>query len=438
MRNDWLIHIQRLTLALFFCYLFGLLIGYPAWLMVAALGAYLAWTLTQAIRLHRWLFAPERPAELPSSQGLWGDLFDGLYKHEAEHQHTQQRLQSLISRVQDSVNALKDVVVMTDSQGNMEWWNQTAENLLGLRTPTDQGQPIQNLVRTPRFKRYFMSKHYDEPLQIRSPHKPDVILSIHITLFGEDDRLILGQDISRLHHLESVRSDFISNVSHELRTPLTVLSGYLETILDHQEDIPPRWKRALHQMQQQSLRMQALVSDLLLLSQLEVHDQAPPQRLLNLELLFDSIKQDAEAFSGGQHQITLHKHTHCMFIGDEAQLRSAFSNLLFNAVKYTPAGGTINIEWWEDELGVHFGVADTGVGFDPVHIPRLTERFYRVDPSRNTQTGGTGLGLAIVKHVLINHEGRLEIQSKPGRGSRFICHFPLSRHQAPKQPLVQP
>src|SRR5690606_7255484 len=155
---------------------------------------------------------------------------------------------------------------------------------------------------------------------------------------------------------------FISNVSHELRTPLTVLSGYLETILDHQEDIPPRWKRALHQMQQHSLRMQALVSDLLLLSQLEVHDQAPPQRLLNLELLFDSIKQDAEAFSGGQHHITLHKHTHCMFIGYEAQLRSAYSYLLLYAVKYTPAGGTINIEWWEYELGVHFGLADTGVG----------------------------------------------------------------------------
>src|SRR5690606_24121538 len=170
----------------------------------------------------------------------------------------------------------------------------------------------------------------------------------------------------------------------------------------------------------------------------EVHDQAPPQRLLNLELLFDSIKQDAEAFSGGQHQITLHKHTHCMFIGDEAQLRSAFSNLLFNAVKYTPAGGTINIEWWEDELGVHFGVADTGVGFDPVHIPRLTERFYRVDPSRNTQTGSTGLGLAIVQQAPINHEGRSEIQSKPGRGSLFICHIPVRRHQAPKQPLVQP
>src|SRR5690606_28418103 len=156
MRNDWLIHIQRLTLALFFCYLFGLLIGYPAWLMVAALGAYLAWTLTQTIRLHRWLFAPERPAELPSSQGLWGDLFDGLYKHEAEHQHTQQRLQSLISRVQDSVNALKDVVVMTDSQGNMEWLNETAENLLGLLTPNDQGQPIQKRVRTPRFIRHIM------------------------------------------------------------------------------------------------------------------------------------------------------------------------------------------------------------------------------------------------------------------------------------------
>lgn len=433
MNKNWLIHIQRLTLTLFVVYLFGLLIGSPAWLMVIALGAYLVWTLTQAIRLHRWLFSADRPANPPSSQGLWGELFDGLYKYESEHRRTQERMQNLISRVQESVNALSDLVVMTDSQGNMEWWNKAAEKLLGLRYPTDRGQPIQNLVRTPRFKRYFMSKHYDEPLQIRSPHNPDLILSIHITLFGEDDRLILGRDISLLHHLESVRSDFISNVSHELRTPLTVLSGYLETILDHPGEIPPRWTRALQQMQQQSSRMQALVSDLLLLSRLEAHDQAPPQRPLNLESVFDSILQDAESLSGGRHQIRLNKRTHGHFVGDEAQLRSAFSNLVFNAVTYTPTGGRIDIDWWEDEQGVHFSVADTGIGFDPIHIPRLTERFYRVDPSRNTQTGGTGLGLAIVKHVLINHEGRLEIHSQPGRGSHFTCHFPLGRHRPSQQ-----
>lgn len=430
MRRHWFIHIRRLLIGLGLCWLIGLWLGQPAWALVAVLLLYLVWHLAQVIRLHRWLFNSERPQEPPESQGLWGELFDGIYQLQARHRRSQERLQHLVSRIQQSANALQDAVIMTDSRGVLDWWNQAAERLLGFKSPTDRGQPIHNLVRSPQFKRYFMSKRYNEPLQLRSPHKEHLILSVQITLFGEDDRLILVRDMTRLHHLESMRRDFISNVSHELRTPLTVIGGYLETMQDHAADLAPRWQRAIRQMSQQSQRMQALVSDLLLLSKLEAHDQTGEQEWLDLAPMLESIRQDAQVLSGEQrHRIRLELLSHGGFVGDASQLRSAFSNIVFNAVKYTPAGGDIQIRWWADDGGAHLQVRDNGIGIDPIHIPRLTERFYRADPSRDASTGGTGLGLAIVKHVLINHEGRLDIESHPGQGSSFTCHFPLSRHQ---------
>ncbi len=430
MQKNWLVHLRHLALAILLFWLLGLWLGQIAWTLVTGLGLYVAWTLFQISKLQRWLALPDYEQEPPESRGIWGDLFDGIYRLQSRHHRFQEQLQKLIDRGQQSTNALRDAVILTNNRGAMEWWNKAAEDLLGLRFPTDRGQLIQNLVRNPRFKRYFSSRDYSERLRIHSPHKPHIMLSVQITLFGEGDRLILAQDITRLNHLESMRRDFISNVSHELRTPLTVLGGYLETILDHAEDMPARWQRALHQMQQQAQRMQALVTDLLLLSKLEAHDETQRHQPLDLSPLLDRIIQDARALSGNQHLINLEKRTHSGFLGDEAQLHSAFSNIIFNAVKYTPAGGRIDIDWWDDDQGVHLSVRDTGMGFDPIHIPRLTERFYRADPSRTTQTGGTGLGLAIVKHVLINHEGELEIQSQQGKGSCFTCHFPHRRQVA--------
>jgi two-component system phosphate regulon sensor histidine kinase PhoR len=230
-----------------------------------------------------------------------------------------------------------------------------------------------------------------------------------------------------------MRKDFVANVSHELRTPLTVISGYLETLLDNVEEVNPRWLRALQQMQQQGSRMQNLLNDLLLLAKLEATDYPSDNQPVAMDLLLLSIRNDAQALSGSRnHRISLEADHQVRLKGSEAELRSAFSNLVFNAVKYSPEESEIRIRWWADEQGGHFSVADSGIGIEAKHLPRLTERFYRVDSSRASNTGGTGLGLAIVKHVLLRHRARLDITSVPGKGSTFTCHFPaqqLSRRE---------
>jgi len=335
------------------------------------------------------------------------------------------RLQAVIDRVQESTAALKDAVIMLDRDGNLEWWNRAAETLLGLKTPQDSGQPVSNLVRHPRFKEYFEQGNYREPLELPSPISDRLRLQFHITRYGNQEHLMLVRDITRLFQLEQMRKDFVANVSHELRTPLTVIAGYLETLLDNVENVNPRWLRALQQMQQQGARMQTLLNDLLLLAKLEATDYPSDNTPVAVDLLLLSIKNDAQALSGSRnHRISLEADPHLKLKGSEAELRSAFSNLVFNAVKYSPDEGEIRIRWWDDEQGAHLGVQDSGIGIEAKHLPRLTERFYRVDSSRASNTGGTGLGLAIVKHVLLRHRARLEISSVLGKGSTFTCHFP--------------
>jgi len=253
-------------------------------------------------------------------------------------------------------------------------------------------------------------------------------LEIQINLFGEDDRLITVKDVTRLRQLEQMRQDFVSNVSHEMRTPLTVISGYLETLNDQAEQLPRPFQKPLRTMQQQSQRMEALIADLLLLSRLETSDRTTRDLEANPASILEGIHRDAQAFSGERgHVIELQIEDRRKVRGDESQLRSAFSNLVFNAVKYTPDGGHIRIHYYTNESGAHLDVQDSGIGIDKEHIPRVTERFYRADPSRHKKTGGTGLGLAIVKHVLYNHDAQLTIDSEPGRGSTFSCHFPPDR-----------
>jgi two-component system phosphate regulon sensor histidine kinase PhoR len=317
---------------------------------------------------------------------------------------------------------------MLDSQGNLEWWNRAAETLLGLKTPQDSGQSITNLLRDPRFIDYFERGSYLEPLELPSPINDRRRLQFHITRYGNREHLMLVRDVTRLFQLEQMRKDFVANVSHELRTPLTVIAGYLETLLDNVEDVNPRWLRALQQMQQQGGRMQNLLNDLLLLAKLEATDYPSDNQPVAVDLLLLSIKGDAQALSGNRmHRISLEADPHLRLKGSEAELRSAFSNLVFNAVKYSPKESEIRIRWWGDEQGAHLAVQDSGPGIEARHLPRLTERFYRVDSSRASNTGGTGLGLAIVKHVLLRHRARLEIDSSPGQGSTFTCHFPATQ-----------
>ena len=428
MQHNWSRYLRLIITALAGTTLVGFYFGEPLYGLLVGLVAYLWWTLIQARRLYQWLGNPSASDEAPQSIGLWGDIFDNLHKLNQNHLLTQDRLRARINRVQESTNAMRDGVIMTDARGAMEWWNGSAEYLLGFRRSTDQGQYIHNLIRNPAFKAYFDARDYREPLEINSPAKPHIHLQIQISLFGDDDRLIVAKDVTRLYQLEQMRRDFVGNVSHEMRTPLTVISGYLETLVDHGEELPPKWRRAINTMAAQASRMEALITDLILLSRIETGEHTVDDTLTDVDALLNQICHDARALSGDKgHQISVQISDHRLLQGDESQLRSAFSNLVFNAVKYTPAGGAITVAWSTNREGAHLSVKDTGIGIDPIHIPRLTERFYRAAPSRHKDTGGTGLGLAIVKHVLINHDGNLEIRSKVGEGSEFICHFPRER-----------
>jgi two-component system phosphate regulon sensor histidine kinase PhoR len=421
-----------LVLLIAACLAVGVITGEYAWAIAIGLAAHLLWNLSQLLRLHAWLkdHQPDEPP--PDGYGMWGEVFDSIYHLQRRNQRARGRLQAVIDRVQESTAALRYAVIMLDSHGNLEWWNKASETLLGLKTPQDSGQSITNLVRDPRFKDYFERGNFLEPLDLPSPVNPRKQLQLNITRYGNQEHLMLVRDVTRLHQLEQMRKDFVANVSHELRTPLTVIAGYLETLHDNVDDINPRWRRALQQMQQQGARMQGLLNDLLLLAKLEATDYPSDNHPVAVDLLLQSIRNDALALSAERnHRISLEADAGLRLKGSESELRSAFSNLVFNAVKYTQAEGEIRIRWWQDAQGAHLSVQDSGPGIEAKHLPRLTERFYRVDSSRASHTGGTGLGLAIVKHVLLRHRGGLEITSVIGKGSLFTCHFQPAQIAAP-------
>jgi two-component system phosphate regulon sensor histidine kinase PhoR len=397
------------------------------WPLIVGPLLYIVWSTRQLFALYAWLVREEH-TEPPDSVGLWGEFYTRLEHLFQKERRAQENLQGIILRAQQSVNALQDLVLLIDRHGYLEYWNPAAGHYLGFRPEHDMGQPITNLVRDPRFTAYLSKTDFREPLEIPSPTDDNRILQFHVTEFGVGDQLIVARDVTRLHHLEQMRKDFVANVSHELKTPLTVLKGYLETLLATVPEEQARLRRALQQMDTQSLRMEALVQDLLLLSRLESTDADGARQPVAVQGMLKRMRESALALAPDkQHRIELAVPEQARLIANPAELESAFGNLITNAVKYTPAGGQIRIHWWQDDHGAHVAVSDNGIGIDPQHVPRLTERFYRPDNSRVTHTGGTGLGLAIVKHVMIRHNGRLEIRSELGQGSTFTCHFPPQR-----------
>ncbi|WP_158775141.1 phosphate regulon sensor histidine kinase PhoR [Cobetia sp. L2A1] len=406
--------------------LIGGLLGFLAWGLTLGLALYLFVHLRHLKSLYTWLITNPHE-EPPPGDGVWGDLLDRLYRYQKGQRKAQERLRSILNRIQESSEAMRDGLVMLDNHGDMEWWNSAAEQLIGLKASHDRGQHVTNYLRDPAFIDYFNRLDYREPLTLQSPLSDNMILQVSITLFGDNERLVMARDVTRLYQLEEMRRDFVANVSHELRTPLTVLAGYLETYNDYASDLPPRWQRGLGQMQSQTDRMQHLVEDLLTLSRLETDELTGEGHCLNMPALLEQIREDAAGLSQGRHTFSVEAETTFSLCGEEQELRSAISNLVFNAVRYTPEGCHITLRWRATDDDLIVEVEDDGDGIDPVHLPRLTERFYRIDKGRSTATGGTGLGLAIVKHVLIRHQGHLDIDSHPGEGSRFRCHFPASR-----------
>jgi len=422
MQNPRHAMLGNLLLTLAVALVFGFMTGYPGWTAALAVTGWALLQVQQFGRLVYWL-QHESDREPPEGRGSWGELFDELSRYQKRHRSRESYLRSVITRFQQSSAALNDAVVIIDQDNNLEWWNRSADRLLGLRAASDRGKPVMNLLRDPRFIRYFKKSNYSDPLDLPSPVNTDLQLQYQISEFGEGDRLLVARDITRLLQLEQTRQDFVANASHELRTPLTVIRGYLETYLE--QDLPRPLVRGLEQMQQQSRRMENLVSDLLLLSRLEASRQISDEQPIQIHSMLTHIHEDGMALGKEKgHQLTLELDPEHDLLGQEIELYSAFSNLVFNAVRYCPADGRIQIRWWVDTEGGHFAVRDNGIGIESIHIPRLTERFYRVDESRSSSSGGTGLGLAIVKHVLARHGATLAIKSKVGKGSTFSCHFP--------------
>ncbi|MCM2973250.1 phosphate regulon sensor histidine kinase PhoR [Larsenimonas suaedae] len=426
----WTNEIWRLSYLVIGFGLLGLLIGAGGWGVALGLAVHMTFTLWHLKKLYGWLEAPvmQKP---PSGDGVWGDLFDRLYRYQKSQAQLQGRLRRVLTRVEESSEAMQDGIVMLDRAGHLDWWNSAAERMLGLDARHDRGHHITNYLRDPAFIQYFNQADYSEPVFLSSPAHDGRTIEARITVFGDNERLVLARDVTRLQRLEQTRRDFVANVSHELRTPLTVVSGYLETFLDQADQqespVPPRLKRAFGQMQSQTRRMQSLVDDLLTLSRLETSERQTERQPVDIAALCREIHTDAASLSNGRHQFTLSLDEHRTILGDANELRSALSNLVINAVRYTPDGTTITLRYLDHPRGAMVEVIDDGDGIPKTHLSRLTERFYRVDKSRSTQSGGTGLGLAIVKHVLLRHDARLEIESDVGQGATFRCVFPASR-----------
>jgi two-component system phosphate regulon sensor histidine kinase PhoR len=341
----------------------------------------------------------------------------------------------LLREFRESTAAMPDGVVLLNPEAEILWFNRTAGMLLGLHGRSDMGLRIENLVRQPEFVQYLRSGDYSVPVVVRTTSSTELFLALQLVPYGAGQLLLLVRDVTHQARLEAMRKDFVANASHELRSPLTVISGYLET-LAADPGLEASLAAPLAEMQRQAQRMNAIVRDLLELSKLEASDREVVGDFIDVRALLAQLKKDVMARPVHPSQVTTSCEADEQLLGDEVLIHSAFSNLVDNAVKYTAVDGSISVRWWVDGAGGHFEVADTGIGISPEHIPRLTERFYRVDAGRSRATGGSGLGLAIVKHVLQRHGGSLEIVSAEGQGSRFICHFPPHRLRSSAQRIA--
>jgi two-component system phosphate regulon sensor histidine kinase PhoR len=402
----------------------------PAWALAAVcLGLVLLLLrhVANLAALADWLRDPlAKP--VPQGSGVWEEVLVGLYRFVRERIKQEQQLGDDLVRFRNAGLALPDGVVLLDARGHIEWCNPIASQYLGLDEQRDLGQPLVNLVRHPDLVAYLERGEYTEPLTLRLTRGEGLVLSLAVIDYGEAQKLLLASDITLAEKVETMRRDFVANVSHELKSPLTVVAGFLETLTDGEVKLDERRRQGyLEMMREHTLRMQRLVEDLLTLSALESSRGPGDETLVDVSVLLAGVREEALALSAGRHRIELSVEQPVLLLANAQELRSAFGNLVSNAVRYTPAGGDIRLGWTRRGAQAVFSVADSGPGIEPRHIPRLTERFYRVDHSRSRETGGTGLGLAIVKHVLSRHQATLEIESEPGKGSSFSAVFPARR-----------
>jgi len=385
-------------------------------LLVLLLGmsVYIAWTLYNLHKLTKWLSKPSKHA--PESWGVWDEVYYQLHHLYQRQRKARRKLTSILNRFQKSTQALPYATIVLNDVDEIEWFNPAASQLFNLYSKVDVGQRIDNLIRHPEFINYLSKRHFDKPLEFTHDVKK---LLLNITPYGNGQYLLSARDVTQRRKLDDMRRDFISNASHELRTPITVMSGYIEMLIDTQDDA---LQAPLKKIQQQTARMESIVTELIGLAKLEASPEIENPLPIDTKALFNDIYNEAIGFDQGKHNISL-AYEPIELSGNYDELRMAISNLMTNAIRYTPEGGLIELSTQVDNSGTCICVKDNGIGIEYQHISRLTERFYRVDEGRSRQQGGTGLGLAIVKQVLERHGGTLRIETTPGQGSLFCCCF---------------
>lgn len=409
------------------CTLAGLVYDKVLLFLVFGLAGYSSWHLYNTFRLVRWI-DDGKHFDPPVSRGVWGEIFQEIHRLQRRNRKRKKKLTTLVRRFQKATAAMPYATVVLAEGDRIEWWNEAASELLGLEYPGDAGRSISTFMGNPVLLSYLEQDDYESPIDLRSPRNEQTILSAQIVPYGKDQRMLIARDVTQFRRIDQMRRNLVANVSHELRTPLTVLLGYLESMKNDKGSYPESWKTQVDIMWEQANRMHRIVADLLALARLEAKSEIEDGEAVCVIAILRLVQEDARRLSGDEaHRITLDADAELWLDGNSEELRTLFSNLAFNAVRYTPAGGDIEMRWYEDNAGAHFEIQDTGVGIPAKDLPRLTDRFYRVDVSRSRQSGGTGLGLAIVKHVLLRHGGTLDVKSEPGQGAVFRCDFPGAR-----------
>ncbi len=407
--------------------LIGLISGAVTLCLLLALGGYTAIHLRRLDALGGWLARGARLDRTPELGGGWDALVQQIERLRTSADQRKQRLLVLRRSQHEFTDAIPDATLILRDNDEIEWANSAAERLLGIRNPQDLGQRIGNLLRDPSLREYLRRGEFARPFELISPRPEGFELDLRVVEFGDGQRLLTARDVTASHRLQTVRRDFVANVSHELRTPLTVIAGYLEVL--EGEDLSPELARGVDSMSRQTTRMTRIVEDLLALSRLEMEQSDPEDdEEIAVAGLARKLAEDAARLSGERgHRIEVQTDDALLLRANPLELGSALSNLVNNAVSHTPNGTAIRVSWETCPGGACFTVRDSGPGIDAEHLPRLTERFYRVDPGRSRASGGTGLGLSIVKHAVMRNGGQLEIDSRPGEGSRFMCRFPAER-----------